>query len=105
MRGLFFGGLALIFKQIESLLSVAQYFLISFVVINPDSKILHNLLPFRPAADKVMLSMKKGYGLLDFSLADYAILIGNSVLYFSIGLLVFTQCVKYAKKKGLLGQY
>ena len=103
--GLIFGGLALIFKKISSLLGIIQYFLIAFVVVNPESEIIHNLIPFRPAADKVFLSMMGGYSLIDFELYDYMIMIGNSILYFGIGLLVFNRCVKIAKRKGLLGQY
>ena len=103
--GLIFGGLALIFKKISSLLNIIQYFLIGFVMVNPENPIIYYLLPFRPAADKVFLSMMKGYTLTDFGLYDYGIMIGNSILYFAIGLLVFNKCVEIAKKKGLLGQY
>lgn len=74
-------------------------------MVSPENKIIYNLLPFRPAADMVMLSMRKGFSIIDFSIYDYGIMIGNSVLYFSIGLLIFNKCVKLAKKKGLLGQY
>lgn len=103
--GLIFGGLALIFKKIQALLNIVQYFLIALIMVNPGNKILYNLLPFRPSSDMVILSMRAGYSLVDFSIYDYVIMAGNSVLYFSIGLLVFNKCVKIAKSKGLLGQY
>lgn len=103
--GLIFGGLALIFKKIQSLLNIVQYFFIAFLMVSPENKIIYNLLPFRPAADIVMLSMRRGFSFIDFSIYDYGIMIGNSVLYFSIGLLAFNRCIKLAKKKGLLGQY
>lgn len=47
--GLIFGGLALIFKKVGSLLNIIQYFLIVFVIAIPDNIIIYNLLPFRPA--------------------------------------------------------
>ena len=103
--GLIFGGLALIFKKIESLLGVIQYFLIGFVMLDPENPIIYNLIPFRAAADKVFLSMMKGYTLIDFSIYEYGIMIGNSILYFGVGLIVFNKCVEIAKKKGILGQY
>lgn len=103
--GLIFGGLALIFKKIGSLLNIVQYSLIACIIVSPKNKIIYNLLPFRPAADKVFLTMREGYSFLDFSIYDYGIMIGNSLLYFIIGLVVFNKCVKFAKKKGLLGQY
>lgn len=103
--GLIFGGLALIFKKIQSLLNIVQYFFIALVMISPENEIIYNLLPFRPAADMVIGSMRHGYSLVDFSIYDYLIMAGNSVLYFGIGLLIFNRCVKLAKMKGLLGQY
>lgn len=74
-------------------------------MVNPENPIIYNLLPFRPSADKVILSMMKGYSFLDFSIYDYGIMVGNSILYFTIGILVFNKCVNLAKKQGLLGQY
>ncbi len=63
------------------------------------------LIPFRPAADMVMVSMRRGLSFMDFSIYDYGLVIANSLIYFSIGLLVFNKCVNLAKRKGLLGQY
>ena len=103
--GLIFGGLALIFKKIQSLLNIVQYSLIAFIMVSPENKVIYNLLPFRPAADAVMISMRSGFSIVDFSIYDYGIMIGNSALYFSIGLFIFNKCVKVAKMKGLLGQY
>lgn len=103
--GLVFGGLALIFKKIQSLLNIVQYFFIAFLMVSPENKTIYNLIPFRPAADIVMVSMRRGLTFIDFSVYDYVIVLVNSVLYFGIGLLVFNKCVKLAKRKGLLGQY
>lgn len=103
--GLIFGGLALIFKKIQSLLNIVQYFFIAFLMITPTNEIIYNLIPFRPAADMVMVSMRRGLSFMDFSIYDYGLVIANSLIYFSIGLLVFNKCVNLAKRKGLLGQY
>lgn len=103
--GLICGGLALIFKKIQSLLSIIQYFLIAFIMINPNNTIIYNLIPFRPAADLVFQSMRDGISLTEYSFSNYGILIGNSLLYFIIGLMIFDKCVNIAKSKGILGQY
>lgn len=103
--GLIFGGLALIFKKVQSLINIVEYFFIALIMVNPENKIIYNLLPFRPAADMVILSMREGYSFINVSIYDYGIMIVNSILYFSIGLFVFDKCVKAAKRKGLLGQY
>lgn len=103
--GLIFGGLALIFKKIQSLLNIVQYFLIALVAVIPESNIISAIIPFNRAAGMIFSIMMGGYSFTDFSLPDYGIIIGNSFLYLSIGLIVFNQCVKVAKSRGLLGQY
>ncbi len=103
--GLICGGLALIFKRIQSLLNIIQYFLIALLMFSPKNEFIYNLLPFRPSADNVMLIIMKGYSFNDFTIHDYGIMAGNSLLYFIIGIIIFNKSVIYAKKKGLLGQY
>ncbi|MBW4829351.1 MAG: hypothetical protein KZY61_10395 [Clostridiaceae bacterium] len=103
--GLICGGLALIFKKIQSLLNLAQFFLIGLVTVFPKSKFISGLIPFNYVAGKIFFIVLGGNSFVDLSVLDYGIMIGNSIFYFAIGLLVFNQCVKIAKKKGLLGQY
>ena len=103
--GLIFGGLALIFKKIQSLLNIVQYFLIALVAITPESNTISAIIPFNYAAGMIFSTMMGGNSFTDFSLYDYGITIGNSIIYLILGLVVFNQCVKIAKSKGLLGQY
>lgn len=104
---LIFGGLALIFKKVQSFLNIIQYFLIGLVIPSPGSFniVLTAALPFRPSINMIYFCMIKGTSFFDFSLGDYGILIANSIVYLAIGLFVFKQCTKIAKRKGLLGQY
>lgn len=104
---LIFGGLALIFKKIQSLLNIIQYFLIGLVIPGPNtfSPLITSILPFRPTIEKVYNIAVGGESLMDSSLGDFGIIIVNSVVYFLIGLFIFNQCNRIAKKKGLLGQY
>ncbi|MBC8587813.1 hypothetical protein [Paratissierella segnis] len=103
--GLICGGLAIIFKKVNSLLDIIQYFLIAFIMVSPKNKFVYNLLPFRPSSDKVMQIILGGQTLKDFTINEYAIMIGNSLLYFILGIIVFNKSVTYAKRKGLLGGY
>lgn len=103
--GLICGGLALIFKKVQSLLNLAQFFLIGLVTVFPESKFISGMIPFNYVARKTLFIMLGENSFTDLSVLDYGIMIGNSALYFVIGLLVFNQCVKIAKRKGLLGQY
>lgn len=104
---LILGGLALIFKKVQSFLNIIQYFLIGLVIPGPYSlnAVTSALLPFRPSIRMIYLSMFKGISFFDFPLYDYVIMIANSAAYLAVGLFIFNQCTKVAKRKGLLGQY
>ncbi len=101
---LIIGGLALIFKRIKSLLNIVQFFLIA-LVFNSSNSLISLLLPFKPSIWAVYQVILGGNSFMDFSLLDYGIIVLNSAVYFFIGLFVFNQCTKVAKKKGLMGQY
>ena len=101
---LIFGGLAIVFKQVNALLNLVQYFLIGFVLFDM-GPIVSAFVPFRPAANIIYRMSINGFNLVDVSLIQYLSLIFNSIFYFIIGLIVFNYCSKIAKKKGLLGQY
>lgn len=101
------GGLALIYKKIQSLLSLVQYLLIALVIPGVDSvePIISFFMPFRPTIEKVTRVMRYGESFTDFSVIDVLRMFGNSVLYFTIGVIVFRTCTRVAKRRGLLGQY
>jgi len=98
------GGLALIFKKIKSLLNIVQFFLIG-LVFTASNSLISVLLPFKPTIWGVYQIVLGGNSLMDFSLYEFGAIILNSAVYFFIGLFIFNQCCKVAKKKGLLGQY
>lgn len=104
---LIFGGLALIFKSIKSLLNIIQYFLVGLVLPTPQNlnPIISIILPFRPSIDAVYRIMLDGASFTAFSIVDVLIMVLNSSIYFTIGLFIFNQCSKAAKKRALLGQY
>lgn len=104
---LIFGGLAIIFKSIKSLLNIVQYFLIGLILPIPENlnPFISIILPFRPSIDAVYRIMLYGDSITAFSIIDFGIMITNSIIYFAIGLFIFNQCSKVAKKRALLGQY
>lgn len=104
---LIFGGLALIFKSIKSLLNIIQYFLIGLVLPVPENinHIISIVLPFRPSIDAVYRIMINKDSFTIFSITNFMIMLVNSIIYFAIGLLIFNLCSKAARKRALLGQY
>lgn len=103
--GLIFGGLALIYKRIQSVLSIVQYFMVGLVLFNSSYKWVSFLIPFRPAIDFIYDSMLGGHGIKDIHIVDLGIILGNAIIYLIIGIIIFKCCEKIAKKRGLLGQY
>lgn len=104
---LIFAGLALIFKQIQSLLNIIQYFLIGLVIVqtNHYHSLTSILLPFRPTIESIYRIAINGESFMAFSLIDFGVMIGNSIVYLGIGLFLFNKCSEIARRKGLLGQY
>jgi ABC-2 type transport system permease protein len=105
--GLIFGGLALIFKKIQSLLNIVQYFLIGIVITGAREfeSVLTWIMPFRAATEGIYRITIGGDSILNFSVIDISKIIVNSAVYFIVGLFIFNQCSLIAKKRGLLGQY
>lgn len=104
---LMFGGLALVFKKVQSFLNMVQYLLIALVIAGPYSFKLSTsaLLPFRLSIEGIYRIVLLGESIADFSVVDFGLMIGNSAAYFFIGVFVFKLCSKVARKNGLLGQY
>ena len=105
--GLIFGGLALIFKKIQSLLNIVQYFLIGIVITGAREfeSVLTWIMPFRAATEGIYRITIGEESILNFSVMDISKIIVNSAVYFIVGLFIFNQCSLIAKKRGLLGQY
>ncbi len=97
------GALALLFKRIQSLLGLSQFFLL-FLLGVPAEDSLQGLalLPMTPGAGMLRDLMARGQG---FDLGLFALALGNGVGYFALGLLVFGWAERLAKRQGLLSGY
>ncbi|WP_164668048.1 ABC transporter permease [Virgibacillus doumboii] len=98
-------GMALIFKQINAFLQILQFIVggLTFVPLSVAPFMV--IAPFVKGVDMTRMVMIKGYTLADFTIGDFAWLIGNAVVYGVIGIAIYLACEKYAMKKGLLGHY
>lgn len=107
MYGLAFmiAGLTVIFKQIQAFLQIFQFALAGLTFINSTANIYHILLPFTKGLQMIRAIMIEGAHLVDFSTQDFAVLIVNALLYIGVGLTIYLSCERYARQKGLLGQY
>lgn len=98
-------GLALVYKQINAMLQIAQFLLMGLAFAPPSAV---PGLVFAPAAkgiDMVRRVMVHGQGLGDFVAGDWGVLLLGGAVYFAAGLALFLLCERHAMRRGLLGQY
>lgn len=98
-------GLAIIVKQIQAFLQIFQFVLMGLVFVPLTVAPFLAFAPFVKGVNMVRTVMIEDLTLTQLPLADYAVLILNSLVYLFAGLFVFHLCEKIAMKKGLLGQY
>lgn len=98
-------GLAIIVKQIQAFLQIFQFVLMGLVFVPLTVAPFLAFAPFVKGVNMVRTVMMEDLTLTQLPLADYAVLILNSLVYLIVGLVVFHRCEKTAMKKGLLGQY
>lgn len=98
-------GLAIIVKQIQAFLQIFQFVLMGLVFVPLTVAPFLAFAPFVKGVNMVRTVMIEDLTLIQLPLADYAVLILNSLVYLIVGLIVFHRCEKVAMKKGLLGQY
>jgi len=97
------GGLVLIFKRVQAVFQLIQWLLLGCIVLSASAVSVFAPLAFGTRLiGEIMVS---GASLLSLSPVDLLVLIANGTIYFGIGYLIFNQCVRVSKKKGLLGQY
>jgi ABC-2 type transport system permease protein len=101
------GALSLLFKQVQQVLGITQ-FLLLFLISAPTETwtgpiaSLIPLLPIVPGAGLLRDVMARD---LPLSLPGLAIALANGAFYLSIGLLLFRQAERMAKRRGLLAGY
>lgn len=107
MFGLAFmiAGLTVILKQIQAFLQIFQFALAGLTMVSFSSPIIHTILPFTKGIDMIRLIMVEHYFIMDFNALDFVVLIANALLYLGVGLTIYLSCERYARQKGILGQY
>lgn len=98
-------GLAIVYKQIGSILQVAQFVFLALAFVPLAVAPALELAPFVKGVDMVRGATIFGHGFADFGLRDWASLVASGVAYFGLGLLAFRAAERRAVSRGLLGQY
>ncbi len=103
--GFMVAGLALIFKQIQAFLQIAQFIFLAMVAVPIGLSPYLELVPVVRASSMIREAMTSGVSLFDFGANAWLLLSLNAFVYFSLGLLIYKWAETRAMNLGLLGQY
>jgi ABC-2 type transport system permease protein len=103
--GFMVAGLALIYKQINALLQIAQFAFFALVSVPVTLSPWLEFLPVVRGSSMIREAMTDGRHLLDFSATDWLFLLTNAALYFVVGVFVYKLAERRAMARGLLGKY
>jgi ABC-2 type transport system permease protein len=103
--GFMVAGLALIYKQINALLQIAQFAFFALVSVPVTLSPWLEFLPVVRGSSMIRTAMAGDQQLLDFSSSDWIFLIVNAGVYFVAGVMVYKLAEVRAMSKGILGKY
>jgi ABC-2 type transport system permease protein len=103
--GFMVAGLALIYKQINALLQIAQFGFFALVSVPVTLSVWLEFLPVVRGSSMIREAMVEGKHLLEFASTDWLFLFVNAVLYFAAGVFVYKLAERRAMARGLLGKY
>ena len=103
--GFFMGGLALVFKRVQSALQILQFVLVIFIAAPMGWMPFMKFLPLSLGTRLIGAVMIDGRSLFELPPGDVLFLIGNSAVYFGLGFLAFKFFEDVARDRGLLGHY
>jgi ABC-2 type transport system permease protein len=103
--GFAIAGLALIYKKISSISNLMQFGLVGLITASVTDISLFGLLPLVQGSDMLQEAMRQGVRLWQFSIIDILILVGNGIIYFVIGYMIFNYAANIARKRGVMGHY
>jgi len=103
--GFFMGGLALVFKRVQSALQILQFVIVIFIAAPFGWSSFMKFLPLSLGTRLIGQVMIGEQSLLQLPPGDVLFLIGNSAFYFGVGFLAFKFFENVARDRGLLGHY
>jgi len=103
--GFLMGGLALVFKRVQSALQILQFVLVIFIAAPFGWMPFMKFLPLSLGTRLIGQVMIGELSLFQLPPGDVLFLIGNSAFYFGLGFLIFKLFENVARDRGLLGHY
>ncbi|WP_238378446.1 ABC transporter permease [Haloarcula rubripromontorii] len=103
--GFVFGGVALVYKQIEKVFPLIQLSFAALIVLPVGEYALLKLFPMSLGSHLLQRVMTDGLRVWELPVFDLGVLVGQAVAYLAIGLFVFRVGTAKARKRGVLGHY
>ncbi|WP_050038657.1 MULTISPECIES: hypothetical protein [unclassified Haloarcula] len=103
--GFIFGGVALVYKQIEKMFPLIQLSFAALIALPVEQYALLKLLPMSLGSHLLQRVMTDGIRVWDLPAFDLGVLVGQSVAYLAVGVFVFRVGTAKARKQGILGHY
>lgn len=103
--GFIFGGAALVYKQIGKVFPLVQLSFLGLIAVPVQNHVLLKLLPISLGSHLLQRVMTDGLRLWELPLFDLGLLVGKSVVYILIGVLIFQFATAKARERGVLGHY
>lgn len=103
--GFMVAGLALVFKQVQSVLQVAQFLFLALVSVPVGLASWLEALPAVRGSTMIRQAMTAGVTLQQFSPVDWLLLLVNAAAWLAAGVMAYRLAERRAFERGLLGQY
>ncbi|MCL0089588.1 ABC transporter permease [Dehalococcoidia bacterium] len=103
--GFAIGGLALVFKRIESFVQIFQFAIVGLIAAPVDRFPVLRYLPLAEGNRLIRRVMAEELSIFELPATDLLFLLANSAVYFGLGFLAFKLLENVARDRGLLGHY
>jgi len=103
--GFISGGIALVYKRIQSFFQILQFLMVLFIMIPVEKYPAAKILPLSLGNHLIKLNMTQGIPFYKLPTQDLIILYLNFLAYFLLGIFIFSRFEYYARKRGILGHY
>lgn len=101
--GFVMGGLALVFKKVNSFFQVIQFAFVILMAVPQDRVPIMKYLPLSTGYKLIRMIMQDQTNMIRYQ--DVLSLIINSICYLICGYIIYKVLEKKAKREGMLGQY
>ncbi len=98
-------GLAMRFKNIQSLFNIVQFLLVPLQILPVERYPWLNLFPFAQGVRLLLRHAREGTLLWEFPVAALGILVLQAVVYLALGLWIYDRLETAARDRGLLAHY